>query len=702
MQLANQCQATRGVACGTNLQWYEWRICNKTRGQPVAATSGELVVVSGRHRGHRIPLQLDVLRIGRDRACEIALDDEAASRVHSEIVRRGTQYVLRDLQSTNGTYLNDAKVTESPLQNGDRIGVGDTVLLLQMENEDGVAPQVVFSKDSKSVSARFSLSLSDTRFLEMKEGTSIPDAQRQFTLLYEFMVDIAGILHPPALLQRALTHFFRAFAPDRGLILLLTGDGEPGIRATKIKDSITGHEQITISRTMAHQLLQKKESFLSLNASTDDRLAGSESLHNMRVYSIMGSPLQVKDKVTGMVYLDSIGGGKAFSEQDLKLCTAMAVQLAVCLENSRLYTELLDAAEFNNSVLRAMGSGIVVVDANGKVLRANKATQDILGKPESMLAGRPLDDVPELSELNRVIQTTLTTGRTEDRYELIVRTPNGPVPLGLNTSVLTDHTGKIIGVVANFRNLAPIRKLEEQVRRSQHLAALGQMAAGVAHEIRNPLNSIRGFAQLIQEAANQSPTQQEYTQIILEEVDRMNRIVQDLLDFSRQRELTLVPVQINRMLEDLVRDMQADAEKHKSRLELLPSEAVLPGVLGNGDKLRQIFRNIILNALQACKTNGHVKISFGVVDSQIFDPKEKTPTMPIQRREVAVAVEDNGVGIDAAVMQRIFDPFFTQKDSGTGLGLSISQKIVEQHGGRIEVKSEFNKGSMFAVFLPAI
>jgi PAS domain S-box-containing protein len=652
-----------------------------------------------------VPLTQEVLRLGRDRTCEIPLDDEAASRFHSEIVRKEQHFLLRDLQSTNGPYLNDARVTESILQNGDRIGVGDTVLLLQIaETQIGSSPQVVFSKDTKKVSARFSLSLTDTRFLEMKEGTSIPDAQRQFTLLYEFVADIAGVLHPPALLQRALAHFFRAFNPDRGLILLLTNEGEPGLRATKIQDNITGHDQITISRTMAHQLLQKKESFLSLNAAIDERLVGSESLHNMHVYSIMGSPLQVKDKIIGMIYLDSIGGGKTFAEQDLKLCTAMAVQLAVCLENSRLYTELLDAAEFNNSVLRAMGSGIVVVDASGKVMRINQATQDILGKPESAIAGRPLNEIPELAELSRVIQTTLSTGRSEDRYELIIRTATGPVPLGLTTSVLSDHAGKIVGVVANFRNLAPIRKLEEQVRRSQHLAALGQMAAGVAHEIRNPLNSIRGFAQLLQEADAKNATQVEYTQIILEEVDRMNRIVQDLLDFSRQRDLTLLPVQINKVIEELVHDMLPDAQKHNSILELTPlaPELILPGVLGNGDKLRQVFRNIILNALQACKANGRVKIGLTVVDSQIFDPKEKAPTVPIQRREVAIFIEDNGVGMDAVILQRIFDPFFTQKDSGTGLGLSISQKIIEQHGGRIEVKSDIGKGSTFIVYLPAV
>jgi PAS domain S-box-containing protein len=675
-------------------------------GARVSGLTGELVVVSGRHRGHRIPISQDILRIGRDRTCEVPLDDEAASRVHSEIVRRGGQFLLRDLRSTNGTYLNDAKVSESPLQNGDRIGVGDTILLLQLEHKaEANTPQVVFSKDQNKVSARLSLSLNDTRFLELKEGTSIPDAQRQFTLLYEFMLDIAGILHPPALLQRSLSHFFRAFTPDRGLILLLTPEGEPGVRATKIRDGLAGHEQITISRTMAHQLLQKKESFLSVNATSDERLAGSESLHSMHVYSIMGAPLQVKDKVIGMVYLDTIGGGKSFSEQDLKLCTAMSVQLAVCLENTRLYTELLDAAEFNNSVLRSLGSGIVVVDATGRVLRINRATQEILGKTETLILGKSLDEFPELSDLSRIIHNTLTTGRPEDRYELVIRTPTQPVPLGLTTSVLSDHAGKIIGVVANFRNLAPIRKLEEQVRRSHHLAALGQMAAGVAHEIRNPLNSIRGFAQLLQEAATSNPTQTEYTQIILEEVDRMNRIVQDLLDFSRQRDLTLLPVQMNRVLEDLVRDMQGEAQKAKVKLEIGPSEEVLPGVLGNTDKLRQVFRNIILNGIQACKADGRVHISFAVVESQVPDqsnPKSRDPSTFVTRREVAVTVEDTGIGIDPAVIQKVFDPFFTQKDSGTGLGLSISQKIAEQHGGRIEVKSELGRGTVFTVYLPAI
>ena len=666
--------------------------------------TGELVVISGRYKGHRIPLNKDTLRIGRDRVCEIALDDEAASRVHSEIVRERDTFLLRDLRSTNGTFLNGARVTESQLHSGDRVGVGDTVMLVQLEEDSSskTLPQIIFSKDQKGTSARFKLSLNDTRFLELKEGTTIPDAQRHFTKLYEFMVDVAVILHLPALLERALMHFFGAFTADRALILLLTPDGQPGVKVAKLREGVAGSENISISRTMAHQLLEQKESFLSIDAASDERLAASVSLHQMRVFSIIGAPLKVKDKVIGMVYLDTIAGGQPFSEMDLKLCTAMALQLAICIENTRLYTELLDAAEFNNSVLRSLASGVIVVDTTGRVLRINQATLTILEKEESALVGHTLGDDPDLAELHRVIQATLATGHPEDRYEVLVRASTKTIPLGLSTSVLADHTGKTIGVVANFRNLAGIRKLEEQVRRSQHLAALGQMAAGVAHEIRNPLNSIRGFAQLVQEGAAADPKQAEYTQIILEEVDRMNRIVQDLLDFSRQRDLTLVPLSLPKLVTDLVRDMQSDAQDLKITLTSVEGERVLPNVFGNGDKLRQVFRNIILNAMQACKSGGKVSITYGLTEAPAEPPKTPEAEARATRREVTASIEDTGCGIDLAVISKIFDPFFTQKDSGTGLGLSISQKIIEQHGGRIDVRSEVGKGSTFTVFLPAV
>jgi len=662
---------------------------------------GELVVISGPCRGIRIPIAQDSMRIGREKACEIHLEDEAASRFHSELVKQDGKLLLRDLKSTNGTFHNDERIVEKELQSGDRIGVGDSVLLVQLPRADQPTPQIVFSQDVKTPSVGLSLNLGDSTFLEMRGGETADDVQKQFTQLYEFMADIAGILHQPALLERALSHFFNAFPAERGLILLMTAEGIPGLQATRVRDGVAADKNISISRTMLQLLLQKKESFLSTNTKADERLAESESLMRMDVCSIMGAPLKVKDKVCGLIYLDTANTERPFSESDLRLCTAMSLQLAACIESTRLYTELLNLAEFNTSVLRVLGSGILVVDLKGRVLHMNRAALDILEKNESQMMGRNIGEFPEMSEFEQAIQNTVANGKPEDRHELKHKTSAGIVTLGLSTSLLTDHGGAVTGVVASFRNLGALRKLEEQLRRAHYLEALSNMAAGVAHEIRNPLNSIRGFAQLVMEQ-EQNETSKEYTKIILEEVERMNHIVQDMLDFSRQRQLTLLPLSLLKVMEELVRDMQVDAKAAKVSLDILEPGEDLPNAMGNRAKLRQVFRNIVINAIQACKPGGSVTIGFQPLVSQVVDPKTRSLDKTVVVREVVVHVNDTGCGMSAEVMRKIFDPFYTQKEMGTGLGLSISQKIIEQHHGRIEVKSEIGVGSTFSVHFPAI
>ncbi|MEI6236903.1 MAG: FHA domain-containing protein, partial [Planctomycetota bacterium] len=184
---------------------------------------GELVVISGPCRGNRITISLDSMKIGRDRTCEIHLDDEAASRAHSEILWRGSQYILRDLKSTNGTFLNDARVNEILLQNGDRIGIGDSVLQIQIPHQpDSRSPQIVFTQDEHIVDGGSNLNVDGTSFLEWKDGIAVEDVQEQFARLHEFNAEISGILHPPALLERALARMFETFPIERGAILLMT------------------------------------------------------------------------------------------------------------------------------------------------------------------------------------------------------------------------------------------------------------------------------------------------------------------------------------------------------------------------------------------------------------------------------------------------------------------------------------------------
>jgi two-component system sensor histidine kinase HydH len=222
---------------------------------------------------------------------------------------------------------------------------------------------------------------------------------------------------------------------------------------------------------------------------------------------------------------------------------------------------------------------------------------------------------------------------------------------------------------------------------SHHLAALGEMAAGVAHEVRNPLNSIRGFSQLISERCADASLA-DYARIIIEEVDRMNRIVQDLLDFSRQKELTMTALRVNQLVEDVLAEFEPEFKAANVRVlgELAPG---LKRVLGNSAKLKQVLVNIIRNAVQAMPKGGVLKVSTLAVPGRT------------EGEELAVRIEDNGVGIDPKIMAKIFNPFFTfGKEKGTGLGLAICRKIIEQHGGRIEVESQLGAGSVFTVFLP--
>ncbi|MEI6234345.1 MAG: ATP-binding protein, partial [Planctomycetota bacterium] len=495
---------------------------------------------------------------------------------------------------------------------------------------------------------------------------------------------------------------FETFPIERGAILLMTAEGVPGLQVTRIRPGVEATGNIDISRGSLQQLLQKRESFISIQTQSDERASSMHATLRAPASSIMGIPLKVKDRVCGIIFLETGSIAAPFTESHLRLCTAMALHLAVCLENTRLHTELLNHAEFNNSVLRALGSGIMVVDFQSRVLHMNRAAMDILDKTESQMLGRTLNEFPEMSEFHLAVQNTIQNKKPEDRYELKLKTANGSATLGMSTSLLANYMGMVSGVVITFRNLGALRKLEDQVRRAHYLEALAQMAAGVAHEIRNPLNSIRGFTQLVLEHEQTSPVSKEYTQIILEEVDRMNNIVQEMLDFSRQRQFTLLPLSLVSLIEDLVHDMQVESHQAKVVLEVLEPGDDLPNVLGNRDKLRQVFRNIVLNGVQSCKPGGSVTIGFQPVVSQVIDPKTKSLDKTVSLREVVVHINDTGCGMTPETLRKIFDPFFTQKETGTGLGLSISQKIIEQHHARIDVKSEVGNGSTFSVHFPAI
>jgi two-component system sensor histidine kinase HydH len=242
------------------------------------------------------------------------------------------------------------------------------------------------------------------------------------------------------------------------------------------------------------------------------------------------------------------------------------------------------------------------------------------------------------------------------------------------------------GAVIILRDLREIKQLEEKVRRSEKLAAIGELAAGVAHEIRNPLSSIRGFAQYLRHALNDKPREKEYAETMVSEVDRINTVVTDLLTFARPMEAQLVPTDLTELIEHTVRLVEADARIRNINVQMNISD--LSKIPLDANQMTQAILNLLLNALQAAKNGGHIEVGAELDPSDSF---------------LKIWVEDDGSGISADQKGKIFNPFFTTREKGTGLGLAIVHKIIENHDGEINLKSPPSgktRGCRFTIGIP--
>jgi len=647
-----------------------------------------LVFLAGLQQGQRHRLAADVTSLGRDRGNDLVIDDESASRRHCVLERRGRDVFIVDGGSTNGTCLNYRRVTESKLSDGDRIGIGETLILFRSDAKRESLATIRFREASeRGVTTDFRLEATEAGLAPMRTDES-------FRLLYGFLTRISGVLTLGKLFDLTLEGLLEATPAAEAVALLADDSGALVPRASRFAGSAGGEGgagapeggnaagesgTIQVSADLSRHAMEKGEAVLAAGKDADAGEAGS----------IIAAPLKVQDRALGLVYLATAPGGAPFTRADLEIAAAMALGTAQAIENTRLYERLMNATEYTSAILRSLSGGLVVVDRELVVGKTNEAALRLLEIEELELTGHKLAAVKGFGEMAALLAEVIGSGQPSERNEIVVERNGHETPLGISVSPLEDAAGRIIGAVANFRDLAEIKRLAAFVERSRRLAALGEMAAGVAHEVRNPLNSIRGFAQLLgeEDPVRRDPKAAEYLGIIIEEVDRMNGIVSDLLDFARQRELTLARTDVASLLRALAGEMAPAARAARVEIVCEPATS-LPPARANADKLKQVFLNVAKNGIEAMPKGGRLSIQAKVV-----------PAAP-GGEEMAVAISDTGEGIAPAILPLIFNPFFTEKDRGTGLGLSICQKIVEAHGGRIEAASELGKGSTFTVYLP--
>ncbi|HEY3364286.1 MAG TPA: ATP-binding protein [Symbiobacteriaceae bacterium] len=396
------------------------------------------------------------------------------------------------------------------------------------------------------------------------------------------------------------------------------------------------------------------------------------------IRSVLFVPLAARGRLSGVLMV-GMQSYHWFTPREIGLIQLMADQAAAALENARLMNEVAERLHhtenlkaFADTLLDNLSVAILVVDPEGLAVTVNASARRRFGDQDLEL-GRPLP------------------GRLYDAFQ-VTRALNGEsVPeadvrwgeeiLEVQAVPLQDSRGTKLGAICLARDVTQVRTMETQVRRVEKLAAIGELAAGAAHEIRNPLTSIRGFIQLVQ--ARAAAAEGEFFQIIINEIDRIDGIIRDLLLLARPTDLERVPTSLAGLLNEIL-VLGESKFKEQNVWVTADIDPAAETVTVDPKMFRQLLQNLVINALQAMPFGGTLRLTV----------RSAEPS------GVALEVADTGVGISLENMKRLFVPFFTTKEEGTGLGLALCYSIVQAHGGRIDVESHEGLGTTFTVTLP--
>ncbi|NLE02379.1 MAG: PAS domain S-box protein, partial [Fibrobacter sp.] len=378
----------------------------------------------------------------------------------------------------------------------------------------------------------------------------------------------------------------------------------------------------------------------------------------------------------------------AAMQQDFK-----KVNLELDKKNAELKESLSKQEEvqtYLNSILESMDNGVVGVDRDGVITHFNRAASAITGYDIDSVVNKPyIDCFRTGSDVEPSLLQVLKTRRELKRDEKVMWHKDGhPVPVSYQTALLRDSSGKLLGAVEIFSDISKIKALEEEMQQAKTMAALGEMSATVAHEIRNPLGAMGMWAGLLErDIAAEDPRRKTLGKII-EGLSRLNKIVSNLLVYTRPVRAEFRKIQLDNVLSEIIDFVEIEIERLGQKItvkKLFGSEPVF--VLADPEKLGQVILNLSLNSVQAMPDGGVLTVSL-----------EKSGGR--NQQYICFSVVDTGVGIEQANLVKIFDPFFTTKENGTGLGLAIVKKFVESHSGYIDIASSLGRGTTVKVFLP--
>lgn len=455
-----------------------------------------------------------------------------------------------------------------------------------------------------------------------------------------------------------------------GIITLLSKDSSVKVNGAVFQDSLTEDEAICLlGKAAKHLAATNKEKIIVI-----PQEKGS--------YNIIAVPVRGLPKFR--VFMVSISLDQPYNLRDL---TIMNFITRVVYENILLNEEMFREKNYLQNILDSTEVSILTLDLSSTVTTANSATNNIFGI-DSNCQGKSVYDCVSEKERDRLKKTidyvirnnTTFTGRGK-----IFETAGGAKVINTALSPLNDGQGNVIGVVIISSDITRQQILEREIEQIKQFAVLGELAAGIAHDIKNPLMSIRGCARLLQDDIEEMSNKTEFIEPIIEEVDRINDVVEHMLNFARMSEEDKYrDLSINELLNKCINFIrfQRDAKYISFEINL---DNNISNIKGNPTQLQQAFINILLNSVQAINEKGKISVETGLSPDGHM---------------VEVVVADNGMGISSTIIERIFTPFFSTKEKGTGLGLAITDSVIKKHGGRIQYRSREQEGTVCRVSLP--
>lgn len=499
------------------------------------------------------------------------------------------------------------------------------------------------------------------------------------------------------LLQRFVGTIADAFGADSVAILL------PG-REAFITSYAFSHEaeaprvtQLGLDEPITNYLKAHREAVVldELNRvrPTPEIVRLARRMRELRIAVAVG--IFSREHLAGIMILGPRLSNRIYGSVEQDALQVLCGQLSVAVDNAQLFTQVQNAKIYNETLLQNLTTGVIAAGADERVTVFNNEAGQITGLPSTEVLDQPIEWLP--APLRDALRETLKTGEGRENLEVTLPFEDNEIAIRISTSVFHGQSGQALGALMVLTDVTALKRLEHQIRRSDRLASLGTLSAGMAHEIKNPLVSIKTFAQLLPERYADSDFRETFSNLIGHEIDRIDSLVNQLLRFARPAKPNLEPRHVHQILEKSLLLVGHRLYQKDIKLNRLWG-ANVDTIRADADQLEQVFLNFFINAMDAMKNGGELNVSTEISsDEHLFQHKNGD-----QQQVLRVTIRDTGEGIPSDNLAHVFDPFFTTKDYGTGLGLSVVHGIIQEHGGQIEVESELKKGTSFHIMFPLV